>query len=219
VPGGTAPPGAIIWNPDKAPTGPVSIIISTADAEVYVYCNGIELGRPPVGGLPHMTGYYVYSALATVDFDVLHDWPSTVSVGGTAPNPGYAGRGVADKPLTRLRTPSHTHEPRQQELTRLVLPRQTQRLAASAQPPRVNRGFSLAALEWAASLRLPPLGAGPGRWRKRCAFPGPQTLPPRANAAILPMSTDLFVPTQRNPLSFARLAAVRPILASVKSVW
>jgi len=72
-----------------------------------------------------------------------------------------SGRGVADESLTRLRTASRTHEPRQQELTRLVLPPQTQSLAASTQPPRSNRGgFPLAALLWSSSLSLAPARRG-----------------------------------------------------------
>ena len=37
--------GRFEWHPEKAPTGPVSIILSTADQQVYVYRNGIEIGR------------------------------------------------------------------------------------------------------------------------------------------------------------------------------
>ena len=63
------------------------------------------------------------------------------------PSASRFGRGVAEESLTRLRTASRTHEPRQQELARLVLPPPAQSLAASAQPPRDNRGgIALAAL-------------------------------------------------------------------------
>ena len=71
---------------EKAPEGPVSIIISSADGMVYVYRNGIEIGRAPVGGLPGLTGSYVYSALAEVDAEGRHDWLSTASIGGRPPN-------------------------------------------------------------------------------------------------------------------------------------
>jgi hypothetical protein len=36
--------GQFDWNPDKSPTGPVSVIISSADKTVYVYRNGMEIG-------------------------------------------------------------------------------------------------------------------------------------------------------------------------------
>jgi hypothetical protein len=35
------------WTPEKAPKGPVSIIISGADRAAYVYRNGVEIGRSP----------------------------------------------------------------------------------------------------------------------------------------------------------------------------
>ena len=86
TPGEVAPPGAIVWKPEKAPTGPVSIIVSSADGAAYVYRNGVEIGRAPVAGLRGVKGSYVYSALADVDAEGRRDWLSTVSVGGRAPN-------------------------------------------------------------------------------------------------------------------------------------
>lgn len=38
------------WDPDKSPTGPVSLIISSADKTVYIYRNGVEIGR---AGIPN----------------------------------------------------------------------------------------------------------------------------------------------------------------------
>ena len=86
TPGEVAPQGGVIWKPEKAPAGPVSVIVSGADGAVYVYRNGIEIGRAPVGGVRGFTGSYVYSALANVDADGRRDWLSTASVGGRAPN-------------------------------------------------------------------------------------------------------------------------------------
>lgn len=86
TPGEISPPGGIIWNPEKASKGPVSIIVSSADGATYVYRNGVEIGRAPVGKLRSFTGSYVYSALADVGADGRHDWLSTASVGGRAPN-------------------------------------------------------------------------------------------------------------------------------------
>src|SRR5215210_6712663 len=40
-----SPDGKYTWNPNAAPTGPVSIIISTGDQQVVVLRNGIEIGR------------------------------------------------------------------------------------------------------------------------------------------------------------------------------
>ena len=37
--------GSYIWNPAAAPSGPVSIIISTGDQQVVVLRNGVEIGR------------------------------------------------------------------------------------------------------------------------------------------------------------------------------
>src|SRR5258708_1381886 len=60
---GTEPGKNFTWDPAKAPSGPVSIIISTADGRIYVYRNGVEIGRAPVGGLNQLkfTGTFVYS--------------------------------------------------------------------------------------------------------------------------------------------------------------
>ena len=33
------------WNPDKSPSGPVSVLASSADKTIYVYRNGVEIGR------------------------------------------------------------------------------------------------------------------------------------------------------------------------------
>src|SRR5215470_12619910 len=37
--------GHFEWNPDKAPTGPVSITLSIPNQQAYVYRDGIEIGR------------------------------------------------------------------------------------------------------------------------------------------------------------------------------
>jgi hypothetical protein len=79
-------PGGVVWNPEHSPTGPVSIIISSADGAAYVYRNGVEIGRAPVGGLHGFRGVYVYSALANVDAEDRHEWFSTANVDGHAPN-------------------------------------------------------------------------------------------------------------------------------------
>jgi hypothetical protein len=40
-----SPNGKFVWNPAAAPSGPVSIIISTGDQQVVVLRNGVEIGR------------------------------------------------------------------------------------------------------------------------------------------------------------------------------
>jgi L,D-transpeptidase catalytic domain len=83
---GAAQASGFVWAPEKASKGPVSIIVSGTDREAYVYRNGVEIGRTPVGGLGRLSGSYVYSALATVDASGRRDWVSTVSSGGRTPN-------------------------------------------------------------------------------------------------------------------------------------
>lgn len=86
TPGEVAPPGGVVWKPERAPTGPVSVIVSSADGAAYVFRNGVEIGRAPIAGLRGMKGSYVYSALVDVDAQGRRDWLSTVSVGGRPPN-------------------------------------------------------------------------------------------------------------------------------------
>jgi hypothetical protein len=83
---GTVPAGAIVWQPQKAPKGPVSIIISAADGAGYIYRNGVEIGRAPIRGLKGISGSHAFSALATVDSSGRRDWLSIASVGKRAPN-------------------------------------------------------------------------------------------------------------------------------------
>jgi hypothetical protein len=80
---GNAPPaGSVVWQPEKAPEGPVSIVLSTADGAAYIYRSGVEIGRAPVGGLESVTGSHAFSALETVDASGRRDWLSVTSVGG-----------------------------------------------------------------------------------------------------------------------------------------
>ena len=37
--------GQFEWTPDKSPSGPVALIVSSADKTVYLYRNGVEIGR------------------------------------------------------------------------------------------------------------------------------------------------------------------------------
>src|SRR6266403_5080196 len=63
--------GQFEWNPDKSPSGPVSLIVSSADKTVYVYRNGVEIGR---AGIPNPQvvsplNDRVFSALQGTDAD------------------------------------------------------------------------------------------------------------------------------------------------------
>jgi hypothetical protein len=88
--GKTGPPaaGGFRWVPEKAPKGPISIIISAPDRKVYVYRNSVEIGRAPLTGLDssRLAGTFVYSADSTVDSRGRRDWIYTASVGKKAPN-------------------------------------------------------------------------------------------------------------------------------------
>jgi hypothetical protein len=85
---GTPPAGGFLWTPEKSPNGPVSIIVSAPDRKIYVYRNGVEIGRAPVTGLEtaRLSGTYFYSADSTIDSSGRRDWISTASVGRKAPN-------------------------------------------------------------------------------------------------------------------------------------
>jgi hypothetical protein len=86
------------WAPEKASKGPMSVIVSGADRAVYVYRNGVEIGRSPVGGLERLSETHVYSALATVDSAGRRDWITVASSSGRAPNLKELDRRVAIAP-------------------------------------------------------------------------------------------------------------------------
>jgi L,D-transpeptidase catalytic domain len=85
---GTPSGSGFVWTPEKAPKGPVSIIMSAPDRKIYVYRNGVEIGRAPVNGLDsaRVSGTYVYAANATRDSAGRREWISTASVGKQAPD-------------------------------------------------------------------------------------------------------------------------------------
>ena len=83
---GAPPAGPVVWQPEKAPEGPVSIVLSAADGAAYIYRSGIEIGRAPVGGLAGVSGSHAFSALKKVDAKGRRDWLSVTSVGGATPD-------------------------------------------------------------------------------------------------------------------------------------
>ena len=61
--------GQFEWNPENSPTGPVSLLVSSADKTVYVYRNGVQIGR---AGIPNSQALAplddrVFSALSSTD--------------------------------------------------------------------------------------------------------------------------------------------------------
>ena len=86
---------AFAWNPSKAPSGPLTVLVSTADERVLVIRNGIEIGRARIAVTPgqERIGTQAYVLLAG---DAGRE--STVVPGRPArlwqsiPMPGYAAR-------------------------------------------------------------------------------------------------------------------------------
>jgi hypothetical protein len=61
--------GKFEWNPEKSASGPVSLLVSSADKTLYVYRNGVEIGR---AGIPNSNAASplndrVFSALNGMD--------------------------------------------------------------------------------------------------------------------------------------------------------
>ena len=75
--------GQFEWNPDKSSSGPVSLIVSSADKTVYAYRNGVEIGR---AGIPNSQvilplNNRVFSALEGTDADGHLRWVEVTSAG------------------------------------------------------------------------------------------------------------------------------------------
>ena len=75
--------GKFDWNPDKSPTGPVSVIISSADKTAYVYRDGVEIGRAGIPNPQIVTPLndLVFSALQGTDPDGHSRWAEVTSTG------------------------------------------------------------------------------------------------------------------------------------------
>src|SRR6266513_91450 len=77
------PTGQFEWNPDKSSSGPVALIVSSADKTVYVYRNGVEIGR---AGIPNPEvvsplNDHVFSALQGTDADGHLRWVQVTAKG------------------------------------------------------------------------------------------------------------------------------------------
>jgi hypothetical protein len=75
--------GQFDWDPDKSPSGPVSLIVSSADKTVYVYRNGVEIGR---AGIPNAQvvsplSDRVFSALQGTDTQGHMRWIEVTATG------------------------------------------------------------------------------------------------------------------------------------------
>jgi hypothetical protein len=61
--------GKFEWNPEKSASGPVSLLVSSADKTLYVYRNGVEIGRAGMPNSPAVSPLNdrVFSALNGMD--------------------------------------------------------------------------------------------------------------------------------------------------------
>jgi hypothetical protein len=80
------------WNPEKSPTGPVSVLISTTDQRIIVMRNGVEIGRSKIG----VVGKTAFGTQAYVLMEGERNEPSKIVPNKKAKNwmsipmPGYA---------------------------------------------------------------------------------------------------------------------------------
>lgn len=94
APGGTP---EFTWKPEEVPTGPISIVFTSADKHVYVYRKGVQIGRADLGGpeAGHPFGNHVYAALADTQPGGAHSWNLLGSgEGSAAPNLKDLARGL-----------------------------------------------------------------------------------------------------------------------------
>jgi len=75
--------GQFEWHPDDSPTGPVALIVSSADKTVYVYRNGVEIGRAGIAN-PQVVSPLndrVFSALQGTDTNGHLRWVQVTAKG------------------------------------------------------------------------------------------------------------------------------------------
>ena len=75
--------GQFEWNPEKSDSGPVSVLVSSADKTLYVYRNGVEIGR---AGIPNANAVSplndrVWSALSGMDEQGHLRWVEATAAG------------------------------------------------------------------------------------------------------------------------------------------
>jgi hypothetical protein len=80
--------GKFEWDPDKSPSGPVSMIVSSADKTAYIYRNGVEIGRASIPN-PQLVlplNDRVFSALNGLDAEGHLRWVEVASSGKEGAN-------------------------------------------------------------------------------------------------------------------------------------
>ena len=82
-PESSATQASMVWDPTKAPQGPVSIVVSTADQRALVLRNGLVIGSAPVSVEGPITGTWAY-ALRDIDAQGQHWLRLTLSAQHTA---------------------------------------------------------------------------------------------------------------------------------------
>src|SRR5438067_8076342 len=80
--------GQFKWNPDKSASGPVSLLVSSADKTLYVYRNGVEIGR---AGMPNSQAVSslndrAFSALNGLDGEGHLRWVEVTAAGKESSN-------------------------------------------------------------------------------------------------------------------------------------
>jgi L,D-transpeptidase-like protein len=63
--------GRIVWQPERSPKGPVSIVVSVADQRAVILRNGRQIGSAPVNVAGPVSGTWAY-ALRSIDSDGQH---------------------------------------------------------------------------------------------------------------------------------------------------
>ncbi len=77
-------PGDYVWIPEISPAGPVVVIVSIPDQEMYVYRNSVQIGRSSfvLDKKASVSGSHIYSALDGMDSNGARDWLAVTSIGG-----------------------------------------------------------------------------------------------------------------------------------------
>ena len=80
--------GKFEWDPDKSSSGPVSMIVSSADKTIYVYRNGVEIGRAGIANtqLTLPLNDRVFSSLSGLDPEGHVRWVEVTSAGTEGSN-------------------------------------------------------------------------------------------------------------------------------------
>jgi hypothetical protein len=95
------------WSPEKAPSGPLSIVFSAKSSRIYVFRDGVEIGRAVVRGGENMNlGIHAYTALDQFDAEGHRLWSAIETVGDHhAPNASDLAKKLSIPPafLSQLR--------------------------------------------------------------------------------------------------------------------